>query len=209
MSIQFTSIHGQQDFHYSRKLFTAAAPSALHNPLQSISVGGGGPDTSFDTNVVMVLSVLLCALICSLGLNSIIRCAFKCSRIVVSHDHRPPTTTTAAPTGVHKKAIKSFTVVQFSPELNFPGMDSECIICLSDFAAGDKLRLLPKCNHGFHVRCIDKWLTSHSSCPKCRQCLVQTCQKIADVGSSTSTSGQPPPPVLNLTPVDHEDPVRI
>ncbi|KAG7035265.1 RING-H2 finger protein ATL78, partial [Cucurbita argyrosperma subsp. argyrosperma] len=197
----------------SRKLFTAAAPSALHNPLQSISGGGGGPDTSFDTNVVMVLSVLLCALICSLGLNSIIRCAFKCSRIVVSHDHRPPTTTTTPPTGVHKKAIKSFTVVQFSPELNFPGMDSECIICLSDFAAGDKLRLLPKCNHGFHVRCIDKWLTSHSSCPKCRQCLVQTCQKIAGVGSSTSTSGQPPsqppPPVLNLTPVDHEGPVRI
>ncbi|XP_023512393.1 RING-H2 finger protein ATL78-like [Cucurbita pepo subsp. pepo] len=197
--------HGDQVFYYSRKLllhsslhaltFTADAPSSvLHRPLESYT---------FDTNVVMVLSVLLCALICSLGLNSIIRCALKCSRFVVSDDPHP-SSTTSAPVGVHKKAIKSFTMVQFSPDLNLPGLDSECVICLSDFVDGEKLRLLPKCNHGFHVKCIDKWLSSHSSCPKCRQCLVQTSQKIAGVSGPAS----PPPPAINLTPLDPEARVR-
>ncbi|KAH9747189.1 Choline-phosphate cytidylyltransferase 2 [Citrus sinensis] len=44
-----------------------------------------------------------------------------------------------------------------------------CAICLLDFIDGDEIRLLPKCNHRFHVACIDKWLLSHSSCPTCRQ----------------------------------------
>nr|AFK42834.1 unknown [Lotus japonicus] len=66
-------------------------------------------------------------------------------------------------------------------KLKLPGLDTECVICLSEFTDGEKVRVLPKCNHGFHVRCIDKWLSSHSSCPKCRQCLLET-QKV--VGSS-------------------------
>ncbi|QHO06972.1 hypothetical protein HN873_047753 [Arachis hypogaea] len=46
-----------------------------------------------------------------------------------------------------------------------------CAICLADFSDGDKIRFLPKCNHRFHVACIDKWLLSHSSCPTCRNFL--------------------------------------
>jgi E3 ubiquitin-protein ligase ATL10/75/76/77/78 len=50
---------------------------------------------------------------------------------------------------------------------------TECPICLGEFEKGDKLRMLPKCNHGFHVRCIDTWLVSHSSCPNCRLSLLE------------------------------------
>ncbi|XP_021849923.2 RING-H2 finger protein ATL2-like [Spinacia oleracea] len=44
----------------------------------------------------------------------------------------------------------------------------ECAVCLSEFEEKEKGRLLPKCNHSFHVECIDMWFHSHSTCPLCR-----------------------------------------
>lgn len=48
-------------------------------------------------------------------------------------------------------------------------ISTDCIICLGEFIDGEKIRVLPKCKHGFHVGCIDIWLLSHPSCPTCRQ----------------------------------------
>ncbi|KAG4989342.1 hypothetical protein AAZX31_11G197100 [Glycine max] len=48
----------------------------------------------------------------------------------------------------------------------------ECVICLSAFKNGEVGRCLPKCGHGFHVECIDMWLSSHSNCPICRTSIV-------------------------------------
>ncbi|KAL2942175.1 E3 ubiquitin-protein ligase ATL6 [Bienertia sinuspersici] len=44
----------------------------------------------------------------------------------------------------------------------------ECSVCLSPFEADEKLRLLPKCNHVFHVECLDPWLKDQTTCPLCR-----------------------------------------
>ncbi|KAI3986465.1 hypothetical protein MKX01_037747 [Papaver californicum] len=44
----------------------------------------------------------------------------------------------------------------------------ECAICLSTFEENEVGRLLPICQHSFHVECIDMWLRSNSSCPICR-----------------------------------------
>ncbi|KAF9662685.1 hypothetical protein SADUNF_Sadunf18G0080000 [Salix dunnii] len=48
----------------------------------------------------------------------------------------------------------------------------DCAVCLCEFEPEDKLRLLPKCSHAFHMECIDTWLLSHSTCPLCRACLL-------------------------------------
>ncbi|KAH6779393.1 RING/U-box superfamily protein [Perilla frutescens var. hirtella] len=48
----------------------------------------------------------------------------------------------------------------------------DCAVCLCEFEADDKLRLLPKCSHAFHMDCIDTWLLSHSTCPICRASLL-------------------------------------
>lgn len=48
----------------------------------------------------------------------------------------------------------------------------DCAVCLCEFEADDKLRLLPKCSHAFHLECIDTWLLSHSTCPLCRSSLL-------------------------------------
>ncbi|KAK9271536.1 hypothetical protein L1049_001896 [Liquidambar formosana] len=186
---------------------TAAAPAATGNSHDS-SVPYTG-DNSFDANVVMVLSVLLCALICSLGLNSIIRCALRCSSLVASSGDNP--SARLANTGVKRKALKTFPTLNYSAGMNLPGLDSECVICLSEFTTGEKIRILPKCHHGFHVRCIDKWLSSHSSCPTCRHCLIETCQKI--VGCSQTSSSEPPPPpppesTVIIVPLEPEGLIR-
>lgn len=44
----------------------------------------------------------------------------------------------------------------------------DCAVCLCEFLEHDKLRLLPNCNHAFHINCIDTWLLSNSTCPLCR-----------------------------------------
>ncbi|XP_048134186.1 RING-H2 finger protein ATL13-like [Rhodamnia argentea] len=48
----------------------------------------------------------------------------------------------------------------------------DCAVCLCEFEPEDKLRLLPKCSHAFHMECIDTWLLSHSTCPLCRANLL-------------------------------------
>ncbi|CAN4095169.1 unnamed protein product [Withania somnifera] len=50
----------------------------------------------------------------------------------------------------------------------------ECTICLCEFSEGEKMRYLPKCNHGFHVECIDMWFKSHTTCPLCRNAVSMT-----------------------------------
>jgi len=160
-----------------------------------------------DANVVMILAVLLCALICSLALNLIIRRALRFLNVALNNDSSSSSSNNNSPQlvnkGIKKKALKTFPTVSYSTELKLPSLDTECIICLSEFTKGEKVRILPKCNHGFHVRCIDKWLKAHSSCPKCRQCLLETCRKI--VGSEAPPLMLPvPETIIRIQPLDHE-----
>ncbi|XP_025822974.1 RING-H2 finger protein ATL56-like [Panicum hallii] len=44
----------------------------------------------------------------------------------------------------------------------------ECAVCLEAFRAGDRRRVLPGCEHGFHAECVDTWLRKSRRCPICR-----------------------------------------
>ncbi|RDX95978.1 RING-H2 finger protein ATL70, partial [Mucuna pruriens] len=46
---------------------------------------------------------------------------------------------------------------------------NSCSICLGDYKESDILRLLPHCDHLFHLACVDPWLRLHSTCPICRK----------------------------------------
>lgn len=46
---------------------------------------------------------------------------------------------------------------------------SDCAVCLEEYAAGDEVRVLPACRHGFHRECVDRWLLMRApTCPVCR-----------------------------------------
>ncbi|KAH7292654.1 hypothetical protein KP509_29G079600 [Ceratopteris richardii] len=50
---------------------------------------------------------------------------------------------------------------------------AECAICLTEFRESECIRMLPRCEHCFHTRCIDVWLFTHSTCPLCRSNLLR------------------------------------
>ncbi|XP_061356858.1 RING-H2 finger protein ATL3-like [Gastrolobium bilobum] len=70
-------------------------------------------------------------------------------------------------TGLDPSVLRSLPVLLFQSQDFKDGL--ECAVCLSELVQGEKARLLPECNHGFHADCIDMWFQSHSTCPLCRK----------------------------------------
>lgn len=68
--------------------------------------------------------------------------------------------------GLELAVLNSLPVFLHTPTAEQP--PSECAVCLSEFEEKEIVRLLPKCNHCFHIECIDMWFRSHSTCPLCR-----------------------------------------
>ncbi|XP_066319949.1 probable E3 ubiquitin-protein ligase ATL44 [Miscanthus floridulus] len=140
---------------------------------------------SVDSNTVVILASLLCALICVAGLALVARCACRrggggasVSLVASSGGNSSGGRSSAQPPrGLEKAAIEALPTVSVSSSLNkLKGRtredDKECAICLAGFAEGDQLRVLPRCAHGFHAACIDTWLAAHASCPSCRATIV-------------------------------------
>ncbi|XP_073301938.1 RING-H2 finger protein ATL3-like [Primulina huaijiensis] len=76
--------------------------------------------------------------------------------------------------GLDPSVLKTIPITLFDPKEFKDGL--ECAVCLCEVTEGEKTRLLPKCNHGFHVECIDMWFQSHSTCPLCRNPVANQCQ---------------------------------
>ncbi|CAF1718470.1 unnamed protein product [Brassica oleracea var. botrytis] len=74
--------------------------------------------------------------------------------------------------GVDQSLIDTLPVFHYKSITGLKISPFDCPVCLCEFEADDKLRLLPKCSHAFHVDCIDTWLLSHSTCPLCRSNLL-------------------------------------
>lgn len=89
-----------------------------------------------------------------------------------------------APTGLDEAIIKTITVCNYQKGQGLIE-GTECAVCLTEFQENESLRLLPKCNHAFHLPCIDTWLKSQSNCPLCRANVIP------------SPHPSPPPPMPN------------
>ncbi|KAH0690481.1 hypothetical protein KY289_017839 [Solanum tuberosum] len=68
-------------------------------------------------------------------------------------------------TSMSQEDIKKLPCFDYKIESTSP---VDCAVCLENFKVGEKCRLLPKCNHRFHVQCIDSWLQKTAVCPICR-----------------------------------------
>ncbi|XP_010111905.2 RING-H2 finger protein ATL16 [Morus notabilis] len=87
-------------------------------------------------------------------------------------------------------------VIREIPTFQFKGGDMEersvfgCVVCLNEFQVQDTLRVLPNCNHAFHLDCIDIWLQSNGNCPLCRTSIAGTIRCPIDQIIAPSSSPQ-------------------
>ncbi|XP_062222415.1 RING-H2 finger protein ATL8-like [Phragmites australis] len=131
------------------------------------------PEDSLNSDMVLILAGLLCALVCILGLGLVARCA--CSRRWATGG-RAPQGAAGANKGVKKEVLRSLPTVTYISDRSKAAEEGaeadECAICLAEFEDGQDMRVLPQCGHGFHAACVDTWLRAHSSCPSCRRVLA-------------------------------------
>lgn len=91
--------------------------------------------------------------------------------------------------GLDQSVIDSLGVFKYKKGNGFiDGSDSDCAVCLGEFQDEESLRILPKCNHAFHVSCIDTWLRSHKNCPVCRAPVVKNTITNAEIESNPTES---------------------
>ena len=72
--------------------------------------------------------------------------------------------------GLTQREINVLPSQDFNP--NEDAHNNTCSICLEAFQEGDIIRKLPRCQHNFHVECIDSWLVRKAECPVCKQPVV-------------------------------------
>ncbi|KAK7401395.1 hypothetical protein VNO78_12832 [Psophocarpus tetragonolobus] len=99
---------------------------------------------------------------------------------------------TSSNSGLDEALIKSITVCKYN-KVGGVVEGHDCSVCLSEFQENESLRLLPKCNHAFHLPCIDTWLKSHANCPLCRS-TITVCP---------NPSMEPPPRII-VNALEHQ-----
>ena len=167
----------------ARRLLSPAAaaaapsqgPAAVHEQVQAAEARAraAAPFSSLNATVITVLSLLLCALVVVLAVHAVVRCAFRVTCLVCYGQEEPPgggagESGASSSSSSSRRALPPPVVYPAEVELAGCGA-AECAICLTEFAHGDRVRALPHCNHGFHVRCIDRWLAARQTCPTCRR----------------------------------------
>ena len=81
------------------------------------------------------------------------------------------------PRGLTKDEISKNTIeYKFRTGRNGNTEDNQwdnCAICIDEFQQSEAVRRLHICHHVFHVKCVDQWMTDHTTCPMCRQDVKQ------------------------------------
>lgn len=79
---------------------------------------------------------------------------------------RPSWTITTTRRGLDPEVVKSLPV--FTYYHGDAKYQLECAICLGEFEEKETVKMMPNCEHVFHLECIDTWLKMHMTCPVCR-----------------------------------------
>ncbi|XP_010538882.1 PREDICTED: RING-H2 finger protein ATL79-like [Tarenaya hassleriana] len=148
--------------------------------------------TEAGANASVIIIILFSFVVCAMSLGTAIRCFLRRGGSVAHSltqqepDQQKPETNAAA-----SRLLEIVPTVKYSAGLKLAGAERECTICLSKFEEGEEVKVLPRCNHGFHVRCIEQWLSSHLSCPVCRSLVLIPSMVTGQAENSQATTATP------------------
>ncbi|WCJ35047.1 RING/U-box superfamily protein [Euphorbia peplus] len=136
-------------------------PSPSPSPPPSTAVTN--PAIIADQN--MILSVFLALFLPCVGMSAVFL-VYICLLWYAANDHPD------VPMPVKPAAQKGLSAAELEKLPKITGKElvlgTECAVCLDEIEGEQPARLVPGCNHGFHVECADAWLCKHSVCPVCR-----------------------------------------
>ena len=69
--------------------------------------------------------------------------------------------------GLTPAQIRAIPTKMWRQKKDFKCPSDQCTICYENFKRLDSVKEMKKCGHGFHTKCIDKWLKSEKRCPVC------------------------------------------
>lgn len=114
----------------------------------------------------MLDSVLLALFLPCLGMSAIF-IVYMCLLWYATTHHRPDLRPPVKPV-----ADKGLSPLELEKLPKVTGKElvasTECAVCLDDIENEQPARLVPGCNHAFHLQCADTWLSKHPLCPVCR-----------------------------------------
>ncbi|XP_038971495.1 RING-H2 finger protein ATL79-like [Phoenix dactylifera] len=145
-----------------------SSPPPPHAAVAGGASNGWGPYAGagdFGASMLIILAALFVALVFALLLNAAIRFLFCAAARRLRRPHPAPADPEKQVAPLPAEAAPTLV---FSAGTRLAGAEAECAICLAEFMEGERVRVLVPCNHGFHVRCIERWLAARSSCPTCR-----------------------------------------
>ncbi|XP_062217922.1 RING-H2 finger protein ATL79-like [Phragmites australis] len=144
------------------------------NKAASIATNRWGPYSGagdFARNMAVILAALLAALALALALIAAARYLLRRGRRGAAGRRGDGENNNNANADPEKPAVEPPPALVYSAAgTKLAGATAECAICLAEFVDGDAVRVMPACGHGFHARCIERWLAGgrRSTCPSCR-----------------------------------------
>lgn len=113
-------------------------------------------------------SIIILSFVSLLAMSAVLATCFFVRRYRIRRE-RPLGTRIREFRGMSSRLVKAMPTLIFTSVQEDKCTSMTCSICLEDYIAGEKLRILP-CQHKFHAFCVDYWLTSwRTFCPVCKR----------------------------------------
>ncbi|KAF6150141.1 hypothetical protein GIB67_023096 [Kingdonia uniflora] len=139
--------------------------------LLSDNIGGFGYGIGVSIGILLLITTItLASYFCTRSSTTVVPQPQRRFTHDIQHYHHG--TNIDLELGVDEATLRSYPKLLYSDVKGYHGnKDSTslcCSICLADYKGNDMLRLLPDCEHLFHLSCVDPWLRQNPTCPVCR-----------------------------------------